>query len=59
MLEETTAIFGDLVRAHRADTLMLLRDEKLRGRADALLVKPFLPDVLVATARRLASIPAS
>jgi two-component system response regulator FlrC len=30
--------------------------ETLRGRADALLVKPFLPDALVATARRLATV---
>jgi hypothetical protein len=35
VLEDTTAIFGDLVRAHRADALMLLPEQKLRdaGRA--------------------------
>jgi glyoxylase-like metal-dependent hydrolase (beta-lactamase superfamily II) len=36
VLGETTAIFGDLVRAHRADALMLLPDAKLRDRARAL-----------------------
>jgi glyoxylase-like metal-dependent hydrolase (beta-lactamase superfamily II) len=30
VLDETTAIFGDAVRAHRAGALMLLRREKLR-----------------------------
>jgi hypothetical protein len=30
VLEETTAIFGDLVRAHRADELRLLPRQKLR-----------------------------
>jgi DNA-binding response OmpR family regulator len=30
--------------------------EGLRGKADALLVKPFLPEALVATARRLARV---
>jgi hypothetical protein len=36
VLEETTAIFGDLVRAHRADALMFLPEAKLRDRAQAL-----------------------
>jgi hypothetical protein len=36
VLEETTAIFGDLVRAHRAGALMLLPDAKLRDRPRAL-----------------------
>jgi hypothetical protein len=35
-LEETTAVFGDLVRAHRAGALMLLRREKLRDPTRAL-----------------------
>ena len=30
VLDETTAVFGDLVRAHQAGALMLLRREKLR-----------------------------
>jgi metallo-beta-lactamase superfamily protein len=34
-LDETTAIFGDLVRAHQAGSLMLLRREKLRDPAAA------------------------
>jgi hypothetical protein len=33
VLDETTAIFGDAVRAHRAGALMLLRREKLRDPA--------------------------
>jgi hypothetical protein len=33
VLEETTAIFGDAVRAHHAGALMLLRREKLRDPA--------------------------
>lgn len=37
VLDETTAIFGDAVRAHRAGVLMLLRREKLRD--PALLVE--------------------
>ena len=36
VLEETTAVFGDLVRAHHAGALMLLRSEKLRDPARAL-----------------------
>ena len=36
VLEETTVIFGDAVRAHRADTLMLLPEAKLRVRNDVL-----------------------
>ncbi len=35
VLEETTAIFGDLVRAHAAGSLMLLRREKLKDPAAA------------------------
>jgi Metallo-beta-lactamase superfamily len=35
-LEETTAVFGDLVRAHQAGALMMLRKEKLRDPAAAL-----------------------
>jgi hypothetical protein len=35
-IEETTAVFGDLVRAHRAGALMLLRREKLRDPARAV-----------------------
>lgn len=35
-LEDTTAVFGDLVRAHQAGSLMLLRKEKLRDPAAAL-----------------------
>jgi hypothetical protein len=36
VLEDTTAVFGDLVRAHAAGALMLLRREKLRDPARAL-----------------------
>jgi glyoxylase-like metal-dependent hydrolase (beta-lactamase superfamily II) len=36
VLEDTTAIFGDLVRAHRADALMLLPEQKLRDSGRAL-----------------------
>ena len=37
VLDETTVVFGDLVRSHRADTLALLRPEQgLRDRARAL-----------------------
>ncbi len=36
VLEDTTVIFGDLVRAHRADALMLLPEQKLRGAARAI-----------------------
>jgi hypothetical protein len=36
VLEETTALFGDLVRAHRAGALMLLPAAKLRDPARAL-----------------------
>jgi hypothetical protein len=36
VLEGTTAIFGDLVRAHQAGALMLLRREKLRDPPRAL-----------------------
>jgi hypothetical protein len=36
VLEDTTAMFGDLVRAHHAGALMLLRREKLRDPARAL-----------------------
>jgi hypothetical protein len=36
VLDRTTAIFGDLVRAHQAGALMLLRREKLRDPAAAL-----------------------
>jgi glyoxylase-like metal-dependent hydrolase (beta-lactamase superfamily II) len=36
VLEDTTAIFGDLVRAHHAGALMLLRREKLRDPVRAL-----------------------
>jgi hypothetical protein len=36
VIEDTTAVFGDLVRAHQAGALMLLRREKLRDPARAL-----------------------
>jgi hypothetical protein len=36
VLEESTAVFGDLVRAHQAGALMLLRREKLRDAAQAV-----------------------
>ncbi|HEY6099166.1 MAG TPA: MBL fold metallo-hydrolase [Anaeromyxobacter sp.] len=36
VLEDTTAVFGDLVRAHQAGALALLRREKLRDPAGAL-----------------------
>lgn len=36
VLEETTLISGDLVRAHRADTLVLLGPDKLRDQAAAV-----------------------
>ena len=36
VLDGTTAVFGDLVRAHQAGALMLLRREKLRDPAAAL-----------------------
>jgi glyoxylase-like metal-dependent hydrolase (beta-lactamase superfamily II) len=36
VLDDTTAIFGDLVRAHEAGALMLLRREKLRDPARAV-----------------------
>lgn len=36
VLEDTTLITGDLVRAHRADTLTLLAPEKLRDRPAAI-----------------------
>jgi hypothetical protein len=36
VLDEATAIFGDLVRAHAADALMLLPAAKLRDRGRAL-----------------------
>jgi glyoxylase-like metal-dependent hydrolase (beta-lactamase superfamily II) len=36
VLEQTTALFGDLVRAHQAGALMLLRREKLRDAAAAI-----------------------
>jgi hypothetical protein len=36
VLEEATAVFGDLVRAHQAGALMLLRREKLRDPPRAL-----------------------
>jgi hypothetical protein len=36
VLEDATALFGDLVRAHAAGRLMLLRREKLRDPARAL-----------------------
>lgn len=36
VLGETTALFGDLVRAHQAGALMLLRREKLRDPAAAI-----------------------
>jgi glyoxylase-like metal-dependent hydrolase (beta-lactamase superfamily II) len=36
VLDDTTVIFGDAVRAHRADTLMLLPERKLRAREDVL-----------------------
>jgi glyoxylase-like metal-dependent hydrolase (beta-lactamase superfamily II) len=42
VLEETTAIFGDAVRAHHAGRLMLLRREKLRD-----------PSLLVESVRRV------
>ncbi len=46
LLEETTLITGDLIRAHQADRLMLLPDAKLQDRAAA-----------IASVRRLAAIP--
>ncbi|MBV8885449.1 MAG: MBL fold metallo-hydrolase [Chroococcidiopsidaceae cyanobacterium CP_BM_RX_35] len=45
LLEETTLITGDLIRAHQAGSLMILPDAKLQNRADA-----------VASVRRLAAI---
>ncbi len=45
LLEGTTLITGDLVRAHQAGSLMILPDAKLQNRADA-----------VASVRRLAAI---
>lgn len=36
LLEESTLITGDLVRAHRAGSLMILPDEKLQNRLDAV-----------------------
>lgn len=45
LLEETTLITGDLVRAHQAGSLMILPDAKLQNRAEA-----------VASVRRLAQI---
>jgi glyoxylase-like metal-dependent hydrolase (beta-lactamase superfamily II) len=36
VLEDTTVVFGDLVRAHRAGALMFLRREKLRDPAGAI-----------------------
>lgn len=36
VLDETTVVFGDLVRAHHAGALMLLKREKLRDPARAL-----------------------
>lgn len=36
LLEDTTLITGDLVRAHRAGSLMLLPDAKLTNRIDAI-----------------------
>jgi glyoxylase-like metal-dependent hydrolase (beta-lactamase superfamily II) len=36
VLDETTAVFGDLVRAHQAGALMVLRREKLRDPAAAI-----------------------
>lgn len=45
LLEKTTLITGDLVRAHRAGSLMILPDAKLQNRDDA-----------VASVRRLAAI---
>ncbi|MCL1474103.1 hypothetical protein [Argonema antarcticum] len=36
ILEETTLITGDLVRAHRAGSLMILPDAKLKNRAEAV-----------------------
>jgi glyoxylase-like metal-dependent hydrolase (beta-lactamase superfamily II) len=36
VLDDTTAVFGDLVRAHQAGALMLLRREKLRDPAAAV-----------------------
>lgn len=46
LLEETTLITGDLIRAHRAGSLMLLPDAKLQDRATA-----------IASVQRLAAIP--
>lgn len=36
LLEKSTLITGDLVRAHRADSLMILPDAKLQNRAEAV-----------------------
>jgi glyoxylase-like metal-dependent hydrolase (beta-lactamase superfamily II) len=54
VLEDTTAIFGDLVRAHRAGALMLLPEPKLRDRRQAIAsarrfraLHPRVSDVLV------------
>lgn len=47
VLEETTLITGDLVRAHRAGSLMLLPDAKLQDR-----------DAAISSLRRLAARPA-
>ncbi|MBL1178172.1 hypothetical protein [Pantanalinema sp. GBBB05] len=46
LLEETTLITGDLIRAHRAGSLMLLPDAKLQDRTAA-----------IASVQRLAAIP--
>lgn len=36
ILEETTLITGDLIRAHKAGSLMILPDAKLKNRAEAV-----------------------
>ncbi len=46
LLHDTTLITGDLIRAHRAGSLMMLPDAKLQDR-----------DLAIASVRRLASLP--
>lgn len=50
LLEETTLITGDLIRAHRAGSLMLLPDAKLQDRAAAIASVQRLADISSITA---------
>ena len=45
VLEELTLITGDLVRAHRANALMLLPDAKLKDKAAAIASVQRLADL--------------